>query len=181
MRVIAGAAKGRRLHTPQGLATRPLMDRVREALFSSLGERVEGARVLDLYAGSGSLGIEALSRGAASATFVENNRKAVDSIRANLGECGFEGVVEAGDVERFVTRSPQGFDLAFVDPPYSLNEKTVTAVMTGVAKLLTQGGVAVLHRRAGGLRPKLPESLSLIDRRRYGDAELFRAVKEGVA
>ena len=118
MRVVAGELGGRRLHAPAGGATRPTADKVREALFSIVGD-IEGARVLDLFAGSGALGIEALSRGAADATFVERAGPAVAAIRRNLLELGLEGDVRRGDVARFLKRAAgePPFDLVFCDPP----------------------------------------------------------------
>ena len=116
MRVVAGEFKGRRLHAPRGVATRPTADRVREALFSMLGD-VSGARVLDLYAGSGALGIEALSRGAESALFVERDAQAVAAIERNLAAVGVEATVVRQDVVRFLARADGAFDLVFCDPP----------------------------------------------------------------
>lgn len=118
--MVAGLAKGRRLVAPAGLSTRPTGDAVREAIFNALQSLVdfEGASVLDLYAGTGALGIEALSRGAARATLVERDAKAVASIRANLAACGFEDRAEvvAADVDRAVLPK---VDVGFVDPPYT--------------------------------------------------------------
>ena len=128
MRVIAGSAKGRRLRSPRGRDTRPMASRAREALFSSLGDAVVGARVLDLFAGSGSLGIEALSRGAAAATFVEKAKPALDSLRANLDATGFAGEVIAGDVGAVVARLDGAFDLVFVDPPFEMAPGVAAAV-----------------------------------------------------
>src|SRR5580692_6775643 len=120
MRVIAGRLGGRRLTAPRGMATRPTSDRVREALFSALGP-LGGAAVLDLYAGTGALGIEALSRGAARATFVESARPALAALRDNLAALGLEGAarVLAMPVERAVTRLGGAFDLVLADPPYA--------------------------------------------------------------
>ena len=117
MRVVAGEFKGRRLVAPRGTRTRPTADRVREALFSMLGD-VSGARVLDLYAGSGALGIEALSRGAESALFVERDRAALASLDRNLEATGAPGAVRRQDVARFLARPEGTFDLVFCDPPY---------------------------------------------------------------
>jgi 16S rRNA (guanine966-N2)-methyltransferase len=117
VRVVAGSFKGRRLAAPRGTRTRPTADRVREALFSMLGD-VGGARVLDLYAGSGALGIEALSRGAGSAVFVERDGKAVAAIERNLTAVGAEANVVRRDVVRFLARADGAFDLVFCDPPY---------------------------------------------------------------
>jgi 16S rRNA (guanine966-N2)-methyltransferase len=117
LRVVAGTYKGRRLAAPRGTRTRPTADRVREALFSMLGD-VGGARVLDLYAGSGALGIEALSRGADSAVFVERDARAVAAIERNLAAVGVEANVVRQDVVRFLARADGAFDLVFCDPPY---------------------------------------------------------------
>ena len=117
MRVVAGTFKGRRLTAPRGTRTRPTADRVREALFSMLGD-VGGARVLDLYAGSGALGIEALSRGADSAVFVERDAQAVAAIERNLAAVGVEANLVRQDVVRFLARADGAFNLVFCDPPY---------------------------------------------------------------
>ena len=125
--MVAGVAKGRRLVVPPGSGLRPTTDRVREAVFSALGSRggVEGATVVDLFAGSGALGIEALSRGAASATFVEADPAAARAVRANLETTGLQGgrVVNA-DVLGFLESrlDEEVFDVAFADPPYSFGE-----------------------------------------------------------
>jgi 16S rRNA (guanine966-N2)-methyltransferase len=178
MRIIAGLAKGRRLQAPRDGGTRPMTDRAREGVFSSLGEKVCGARVADLYAGSGSLGLEALSRGAAAVVFVERSRGALAALRANLGAVGLGGEVVAGEVSDYLARAVGPFDLAFVDPPYALPLASVKQVLDALARRLAEGGTVVLHRRAGeGLTP--PAGLVVTDRRRYGDSEITRLVKEG--
>jgi 16S rRNA (guanine966-N2)-methyltransferase len=119
VRIIAGRWRGRKLVTPAGLGTRPTSDRAREALFSMLASRIgsfEGLRVADLFAGSGALGLEALSRGAAHCTFVDRDRTAIEAIRANLAALGAPGEVMAGGAEH--VRVPGPLDLAFLDPPY---------------------------------------------------------------
>lgn len=122
MRVVAGTARGRRLTSPTGRSVRPTSDRVREALFSMLASRadLEGLTVLDLFAGTGALGIEALSRGAAHATFVERDPAAVATVRANLVATGLgaAATVVRDDARRFVGRPGAAFDVAFCDPPY---------------------------------------------------------------
>jgi 16S rRNA (guanine966-N2)-methyltransferase len=177
MRIIAGIAKGRRLLAPRGVGTRPMMDRAREGLFSSLGESVVGAAVLDLYAGSGSLGLEALSRGARSAVFVERSRAALAALRANVTAVGLGGEVVAGDVDAYLERAPGLFDLVFVDPPYALPLASVEQVLGRLGPRLAGGGRVVLHRRAGE-GPGLLPGLRVIDRRRYGDTEITRLAKE---
>jgi 16S rRNA (guanine966-N2)-methyltransferase len=121
MRVVAGTAKGRKLVTPPGTDTRPTSDRVREAIFNALGslDVVEGSRVLDLFAGSGALGIEALSRGAASAVFVDSNPKAIAAIEANLEATGLTGRVIRADAHRF---DDGPYELALLDPPYATTD-----------------------------------------------------------
>ncbi|MFL5867587.1 MAG: 16S rRNA (guanine(966)-N(2))-methyltransferase RsmD, partial [Thermoleophilaceae bacterium] len=144
MRVVAGAFKGRRLQAPRGTRTRPTADRVREALFSLLGD-VSGARVLDLYAGSGALGIEALSRGAASATFVERDQRAAATLRRNLESVGAEAEVRRQDALRFLASVTGPYDLVFLDPPYDsafrvagpLSER-LPAVLTQEARIVTE-------------------------------------------
>ena len=123
MRVVSGSAGGRRLRAPPGSRVRPTSERVREALFAALGSMgaLEGATVVDLFAGTGALGIEALSRGAASATFVEDDPKAVEAIKANLEATGFEGTVVRSDVQRYLRTAQTTFDLALVDPPYAFD------------------------------------------------------------
>jgi 16S rRNA (guanine966-N2)-methyltransferase len=178
MRVIAGAAKGRRLAAPRHGGTRPMTDRAREGVFSSLGASVPGARVLDLYAGSGSLGLEALSRGAAGAVFVERSRGALPALRANLAAVGLGGEVVATDVDEYLGRAAGPFDLVFVDPPYALPLASVRQALGRLVPLLAAGGIVVLHRRAGE-EPVHTPGLAETDRRRYGDSEITRLVKEG--
>jgi 16S rRNA (guanine966-N2)-methyltransferase len=144
MRVVAGRHRGRTLHAPRGRDTRPTSDRVREALFSVLGD-VEDAAVLDLYAGSGALGIEAISRGAASATFVDNHDKAVAAIRRNLSDLGIDAEVHRRDALAFLRTAEGPFDLVFADPPYSsaprLGERLaqlLPAVLAGNARIVTE-------------------------------------------
>jgi 16S rRNA (guanine966-N2)-methyltransferase len=131
VRIIAGKWRGRPLVAPAGLATRPTSDRTREALFSMLASRVgsfEGLEVADIFAGSGALGLEALSRGAARCTFVDNDRAAVDAIRANLAKLGAEADVRAGNAESVRFTAP--LDIVFLDPPYGsgLADKVITTL-----------------------------------------------------
>ena len=128
MRVVAGTAKARRLVTPPGLDTRPTSDRVREAIFNALGsiDAVAGARVLDLFAGSGALGIEALSRGAAEAVFVDVSAAALEAVRANLDTTGLEGSVVRMDAHRY---DDGPFDLALLDPPYATTDEQWHALL----------------------------------------------------
>jgi len=137
MRIIAGSAGGIRLTCPDGIA-RPMMDRVRGAVFSSLGDAVQGARVADLFAGSGALGIEALSRGASSCTSVDSHRKAVQTIRENLERAKLRGTVRQQDVAAFLASAPEAsLDLIFADPPFALD----TAEKAHPARLMDSGAL----------------------------------------
>lgn len=118
MRIIAGTAKGRVLKAPAAI-TRPTMDRVRAAIFSILGERVPDARVLDLFAGTGAMGIEALSRGAAAVTFVDQDKKSAEIIRQNLALTKLNGIIKQTDAFSFLQHQQEKFDLIFADPPYA--------------------------------------------------------------
>jgi 16S rRNA (guanine966-N2)-methyltransferase len=178
MRIIAGIAKGRRLVGPKGLDTRPPTDRMREAIFSSLGAAVEGRAVLDLYAGTGAFGLEALSRGAASVTFVEQDRRALSALRKNIEAVGLGGRVVADDVSRALRSEPAGFELAFVDPPYALSHSDLGEVLDLVVGVLREGAIVLVHRRRDSEEPATAGTLAPTGRRRYGDAEVWWYEKE---
>lgn len=168
MRIIAGAAKGRTLDTPKS-GTRPMTGRARESLFSVLAGRLVGARVLDLYAGSGSLGLEALSRGATDAMFVERGRAASVVLSTNIERVGLGGSMRINDVASFLRSDTGRYDVVFIDPPYGDDDTEVRAVLELVDDVLAPGGIVVLHRQArSAVAP--PEFLRRVDERRYGDA-----------
>lgn len=176
-RVIAGAAGGRRIRSLPGRETRPTADRVKEALFNILGERVGGGRVLDLFAGTGNLGIESLSRGARRAVFVDRDARSARLIRENLAELGLGGRAEvlALEAQAAVTRlsaAGEAFDLVFLDPPYGQGLLPPLLVALAGTGVLAPGALVVAeHSR----RDELPEAagrLVLTDRRRYGDTLL---------
>jgi 16S rRNA (guanine966-N2)-methyltransferase len=178
MRIIAGRAKGRTLASPRGPATRPLTGRAREAVFSSLGDSVIGATVLDAYAGAGSIGLEALSRGAVSAVFMERSRSALAVIRRNVERVGLGGTIVPGDVVASLSADANTYDFAFVDPPYDTGNPEVEAVLAAMEGRLGRGAWVVVHRRTGTPLPAPPPFLRLVDRRRYGDGEVLRFVEE---
>jgi 16S rRNA (guanine966-N2)-methyltransferase len=178
VRVIAGAARGRRLRVPPGDRTRPTADRVKEALFSSLQGRLPGARVLDLYAGAGGLGLEALSRGAAAVTFVESDRRALQALRANVAAVGLEGAeVVALDVRRALTGDGLAgpFDLVLLDPPYRLADEELAEVLEALTAHLADSAHVVVERDRRAEVPAWPVGLLGAGARRYGDTTLHRA------
>ena len=169
VRVIAGTYGGRTLKAPKGAATRPTSDRVREALFSILGARVQDARVLDLFAGSGALGLEALSRGAREVTFVDDERAAIAAIKANLQLLQAGAQVRQNDVLRFLSAASASgaqYDLVFLDPPYRLAERFARPLSEALPAVLAPGAVVVAE---SDRRAPLALDLALNDERRYGD------------
>jgi 16S rRNA (guanine966-N2)-methyltransferase len=171
VRVIAGRFGGRRLSAPRGARTRPTADRVRESLFSVLGD-LEGARVLDLFAGSGALGIEALSRGAAEATFVDSAPAALRALRENLAalEIGAEAAevrrVDARAFLRTARKSGRQYDLVFVDPPYRRAAALASELERDLPAVLSPGARVAVET---GRQAPLDLALPLLDERRYGD------------
>jgi len=176
MRVVAGALKGQRLDVPPGRDVRPTPDRVREALFSSLGSLVQGAGVLDLFGGSGALAIEALSRGAALAVIVELHRRAADVVSANLSRTGLEGRARLirGDALKLIpslAAERLAFDVVFLDPPYAgdLAARALAAVV-GHGLLAPEGVVVVEHDKRNPVAE--PAGLRIESVRTYGDTAL---------
>jgi 16S rRNA (guanine966-N2)-methyltransferase len=182
MRIVAGKLRGARIEAPKGLATRPTSDRVREALFNVLEHGparfdLEGARVLDLFAGSGALGLEAISRGARFVLFVENRAEGRASIRRNVEALGLAGATKIW--RRDATKlGPRGalsaFDIAFLDPPYGrgLGEEALAAMVDGA--WLAKDAIVVLEERAEA-EIMLPPGFKRIDARTYGDTQILIA------
>lgn len=182
MRIVAGLAKGRRLAAPPGDDVRPTADRVREALFSSLQPRLLDARVLDLYAGSGALGLEAASRGAAHVVLVERDRRALEVLRDNVAAVGLAGVeVVAGEVTAVLTgRGGQhlaggAFDVVLADPPYAAAAADLAAMLAALVPHLAADAEVVLERARRDPPPDWPEGFEPREPRRYGAATLHRA------
>ncbi len=182
-RIISGAAGGRRLRTPPGSSTRPTSDRVREALFSRLEHRglLEGANVLDLYAGSGALGLEAASRGAALVVLVESHQAAAKVIRSNVGVVGHPAVrVLTDTVERALNAGPPGdtrMDLVLIDPPYDVSEDALAAVLSALVerRWLAPDAFVVVERSSRSPQPTWPEGLELSGEKRYGETAVWFA------
>ncbi len=175
MRIIAGTARGRTLAAPKGMDTRPTLDRVRESLFSILVSRLDGARVLDLFAGSGALGLESLSRGAARAVFVDRARAAQAAVSANIKALGFEECARMLPVEwrqavKALQTSGDVFDLIFLDPPYAMPDRDKLLPAIAQAEILAPEGRVVFEHGRDWM-PAAP-GWQATDTRRYGDTEI---------
>lgn len=178
-RIISGEAGGRRLRTPAGDGTRPTTDRVREALFSSLEARgvIDGAHVMDLYAGSGALGLEAASRGAASVLLVESDRGASATIRANISDLGVAGArLQSCSVEQALDRPASlMYDLVLADPPYDVTEESLGAVLEMLLahQWLAQEPVIVIERSSRSPEPTWPDGIVAEGSKSYGETTLW--------
>lgn len=177
MRIISGVAGGRRLKAPKTSETRPVTDRAREAVFSSIGGLVRDTNVVDLYAGSGSFGLEALSRGATTAVFVESGRLALAALRENVETIGLGGVIVGQAVQDFLNRTGARFDLVFVDPPWDLPTDALERDLEMIDRVLDPGGVVVASRRHTDRPPTPPESWRVATDKRYGDTRILRYEK----
>lgn len=190
-RIISGAYGGRRLDVPAGAATRPTSDRVREALFGRLDHQdvLSGAQVLDLYAGSGALGLEAVSRGARAATFVESDRGAANALRRNVSALLPAGVgsdpagpsrcqVVAERVDRVLLRgADRTYDLVLADPPYALSEEDLADVLAllPLHGWLASEALVIVERSSRSPEPRWPAALACVDERRYGETRVWWA------
>ena len=182
MRVITGSAKGRNLRTLAGLATRPTADRVKQALFNILQNEVEGRAVLDLFAGSGQLGIEALSRGAKSCLFADSSAEACAVVRQNLQATHLadRAQVLCRDAQQVLASSRESFDIAFLDPPYA--DGLLPSLLPLVAQRMRETGVIVCETEAGIDLPVTAGEFTVRRCERYGRACLwfYRVPKEGL-
>lgn len=180
-RVIAGSARGRRLAVPPGEGTRPTSDRAREGLFStweSLRGSLAGARVLDLYAGSGAVGLESLSRGAATALLVEGDQAAVKTILANVRTLSLPGAeVRSGQVEKVIAAGAptRPYDVLFMDPPYAVTDAELGEILITLRTggWLAEGTLATVERGTRGGEFGWPEGFAPLRERRYGEATLW--------
>ncbi len=168
MRVITGTARGRRLLTLEGDDVRPTTDRIKEAMFSSIQFEIEGTKVLDLFAGSGQLGIEALSRGAENAVFVDRNRQAIEVIKKNLQSTALakNSVVLNTDAETFVSTTKEKFSFVFMDPPYS--QGLLQRILPLAENVVSEGGAIICEHP---LDEELPEEL--------GKMKIYRSYRYG--
>ena len=167
MRIIAGTHRGHRIAAPKGRDTRPTSDRVRENAFNLIGP-VDDADVLDLFAGSGAMGLEALSRGAASATFVDSDREACHTINANLDKLKLHATVLCQDASRFVAADRRSYDLVLCDPPYSYDHARLAPRLAG---LVAPNGLLVYETSSREAPPSIP-GVEIRTSRTYGSARL---------
>lgn len=173
MRITGGEARGRSIASPQGREARPTASKIRQAFFNILSKKVSGARFLDLCAGTGLMGIEALSRGAKSLVAVEESRKLVKNIEANLKMLGYEGEVVCGDVRKVLHfLKGEKFDIIFVDPPYQ--SQLVPSILTGIHRfqLLAESGVVAIEHAQGLVFPDETYELVICDYREYGQSAI---------
>ena len=171
MRVISGTCRGRKLLEPQGMAVRPTTDQVKEALFNIIQFDVEGRRALDLFAGTGQLGIEALSRGARECVFVDASRDSLKLVRENLRRCGLEAPVIQCDAEGYLRRGEK-FDLIFLDPPYGTGQDARAIEAVKEFDILSLGGIMVCETMRDAVLPDPGEDYGTIRTYRYGKIKL---------
>ena len=171
MRVITGIAGGRKLKSPEGEAVRPTADHVKQAMFNILQFDLEGRRILDLFGGTGQLGIEALSRGAREAVFTDSSRTSIQLIRENLKRCGLEGKVLQTDAISYLARGEK-FDVIFIDPPYDGGLYQAVLERINAVDNLTEGGIIVCEARAGTELPELSAPYFKLRERRYGNVKI---------
>jgi 16S rRNA (guanine966-N2)-methyltransferase len=183
-RIVGGAARGRRLAVPPR-GTRPTADRAREGLFNTLATEIDlaGARVLDLFAGSGAVGLEALSRGASAAVFVESDHRTAGVLAANVAAVGLPGaIVRRCPVETYLAAvgADDAFDVVFADPPYALSATVISGLLRSLADLrwVAQHGVVVLERSWRDPGPEWPSEIKAIKQRRYGEGCLWYGRRE---
>ena len=177
MRVISGIAKGRKLKTPQGMNVRPTADSVKEAVFNIVRDDIIGRRVLDLFAGSGQMGIEALSRGAREAVFVDVSTTSIKLVNDNLKLCGFAGETVKEDAVSYLQHAAQ-FDLIFIDPPYDSDYYEKVLEKIKLFDILTDGGIIIVETRKNKILPAMDYPLRLIKEYEYGSVKITKFTKE---
>ena len=180
MRVISGTARGRKLFSPEGMDTRPTSDRVKEAIFNIISPEIRAARVLDLFAGSGALGIEALSRGAESAVFVENNKTAQEVLTKNIEITRFDdkSKVFCLSYDAYLESASEKFDIVFLDPPYKSGYYKKALELLKDFNLLSEGGIVIAEYEYGQTLPSVL-GYELLKDRKYGKTSVA-VLKKGM-
>lgn len=177
MRIIAGQYKGRRLKTLDGLHVRPTSDRLRETLFNILAPRIAGARFVDICAGSGAIGIEALSRGASEVVFIENNRRAAQTISENLQHCGIVAGTRVANRDaltalKYLAEQPLRYDILYFDPPYDIELYSPVLWLLGKSDLLAEDGLVIVEHRHQAPLAEAYEKLRAYRELRQGETQL---------
>lgn len=175
MRIISGSMRGRKLHAPPGLDVRPTSDKVKEALFNILSDRIEGASFLDLYAGTGSVGIEALSRGARAVVFVEKSKRHIGFLKKNLSLTSLEprSIIFGMEATEFLRKKRAGpFDFIFIDPPYEGEEIEKTLPLLGEGDMITDNSTVIIQHFHKKALPDQIGQLSFLKRYKYGETVL---------
>ena len=183
MRIISGTLKARQIKAPQGSDFRPTTDRVKENIFNILGEKVKGAKVLDIFAGSGSLGLESISRGSSEVFFIDKSEAAVEVIKKNLEYLSIfdKAQVIKGDASRELHRLSGRsliFDLIFLDPPYNINVAELQSLFSLIAKCLDSSGL-IIYESGSDLSEDIVASIKEIDKRSYGNTRVYFFKKTG--
>ena len=172
MRIIAGKYKDRKIQTINKSTTRPIMSKMKESIFSSLQFELYDAEVLDLFAGSGSLGIESLSRGATSCVFVETSQKAIEIINKNLRNIDENAIIVNSDVFEWIIRCEDKYDLIFVDPPFDFDTEQINSLINSTYKNLRDTGKIILHRHSSSSRTNIVKKLELDKEKSFGQSIL---------
>lgn len=180
MRVITGTARGRKLKTPENYDIRPTTDNVKESVFNIIQFDIEGRKVLDLFAGTGQLGIECLSRGAESAVFVDKDRAAIRIVKENLKLCGLKGTVVQEDALSFLRRCGR-FDILFVDPPYDSNLYESVLETVKSVDILSEGGIILCEARRDRALPEMTPPYRKKKEYVYGKVKLCLYTKESTS
>ena len=179
MRVITGKARGKKLREPDDYSIRPTTDMVKESIFNIIQFDIDGRRVLDLFAGTGQLGIECLSRGAASATFVDSSRKAISIVKQNLKSCGMEARVVNEDSLAFLGRGGK-YDLIFLDPPYATDLIDKALKIIKLVDILSEGGIIICESSRDKAMPEMEAPYRRIKEYNYGKVKITTYGKETV-
>lgn len=177
MRVITGSARGRRLKTPESYDIRPTTDNVKEAVFNILQFDIEGRRVLDLFAGTGQLGIECLSRGAKSAVFIDRDRDAIRIVKDNLKTCGLSGTVLCTEAQAYLKDCGK-FDLIFVDPPYDSGLYEPVLQTINLVDILSEGGIIIVEARCSAELPGMSKPYRMLREYHYGKVKICTYTRE---